>query len=38
VRVCERLITRKLLNFRPVHQKVIGLLGPQVQKFYLFDP
>jgi transposase len=38
VRVGERLITRKLLNLRPVHQQVIRLLGPQVQKCYLFDP
>jgi len=37
-RVGERLITRKLLNLRPVHQQVIRLLGPQVQKCYLFDP
>jgi len=33
-----RLVTRKLLNLRPVHQQVIRLLGPQVQKCYLFDP
>jgi transposase len=38
VRVGERLITRKLLNLRPVHQQVIRLLGPQGQKCYLFDP
>ena len=33
-----RLVTRKLLNLRPVHQQVIRLLGPQVQKCYFFDP
>lgn len=33
-----RLVTRKLLNLRPVHQQVIRLLGSQVQKCYFFDP
>jgi transposase len=33
-----RLVTRKLLNLRPVHQQVIRLLGPQVQKCYFFGP
>ena len=37
VRVGDRLITRKLLNLRPVHQQVIRLLGPQVQKCYFFS-
>jgi transposase len=38
VHVGDRLMTRKLLKLRPVHQQVIRLLGPQVQKCYLFDP
>lgn len=38
VRAGDRLITRKLLNLRPVHQQVIRLLGPQVQKCYFFGP
>lgn len=32
------LVTRKLLNLRPVHQQIIRLLGPQVQKCYFWDP
>ncbi len=36
IRADGRLVTRKLLNLRPVHQQVIRLLGPQVQKCYLF--
>jgi len=31
------LIARQMMNLRPVHQQIIRLLGPQVQKFYLFD-
>ena len=31
-----RLVTRKLLNLRPIHQQIIRLLGPDVQKCYLF--
>jgi len=38
VRLGERLITRKLLNLRPVHLQLIRLLGLQVQKCYFFDP
>lgn len=38
VHLDDRLLTRKLLNLRPVHQQVIRLLGPQVQKCYFFDP
>lgn len=38
IRLGDRLITRKLLNLRPVHQQVIQLLGPQVQECYFFDP
>jgi len=30
-----RLITRQIMNLRPVHQQIIRLLGPQVQKCYL---
>jgi transposase len=33
-----RLVTRKLLNLHPVHQQVIRLLGPQMQKCYFFGP
>ena len=32
-----RLITRKILNLRPVHQQIIHLLGPQVQKCYQIE-
>jgi transposase len=32
-----RLVTRKILNLRPIHQQVIRLLGPYVQKCYLFS-
>jgi transposase len=30
-----RLVARQLLNLLPVHQQIIGLLGPQVQQCYL---
>jgi transposase len=33
-----RLITRKIMNLRPVHQQIIRLLGPQVLKCYLSGP
>ena len=33
-----RLVARKILNLRPVHQQIIHLLGPQVQKCYLLSP
>jgi len=29
------VVSRKLVNLRPVQQQVITLLGPQVQKCYL---
>jgi transposase len=32
-----RLVTRKIMNLRPVHRQVIRLLGPQVQKCYLVE-
>ena len=32
-----RLITRQMLNLRPVHQQIIRLLGPQIQKCYLLE-
>jgi transposase len=32
-----RLVTRKMLNLRPVHQHIIRLLGPQIQKCYLVE-
>jgi transposase len=35
--VDDRLVTRKMLNLRPVHHQIIRLLGPQVQKCYFFD-
>jgi len=38
VAVDGRLVTRKILNMRPVHIQVIRLLGPQVQKCYLLGP
>jgi transposase len=31
-----RVTARKMLNLRPVHQQIIRLLGPQVQKCYFF--
>jgi hypothetical protein len=31
------LVTRKVMNLRPVHQQIIRLLGPQIQKCYLID-
>jgi hypothetical protein len=30
-----RVMTRKILNLRPVHLQILGLLGPQVQTCYL---
>jgi transposase len=33
----DRLIARQLVNLRPVHQQIIRLLGPQVQKCYLIE-
>lgn len=33
-----RLIDRQLVNLRLVHQQIIGLFSPQVQKCYLSDP
>ena len=32
------LVTRKVLNLRPVHQQIIGLFGSEVQKCYLIGP
>ena len=31
------LATRKMINLRPVHQQIIRLLGPQIQKCYLIE-
>ena len=36
VRSNGHIITRKILNLRPVHEQIIRLLGPQVEKCYLF--
>jgi transposase len=36
VRKDGQVVQRKLVNSRPVQQQVIALLGPQVQKCYLF--
>jgi transposase len=36
VRQQNQIVHRQLLNLRPVQQQVITLLGPQVQKCYLF--
>jgi transposase len=36
VRKKGEVVVRQLLNLRPVQQQVIALLGPQVQKCYLF--
>jgi transposase len=33
-----RLISRQVMNLRPVHQKLIHLLGSHVQNCYLFGP
>jgi transposase len=32
-----RLVTRQIMNLRPVHQQIIRLLGPQIQKCYLVE-
>jgi transposase len=32
-----RLIARQIMNLRPVHQQIIRLLGPQIQKCYLVE-
>jgi len=32
-----RLVTRQIMSLRPVHQQIIRLLGPQVQKCYLVE-
>jgi len=32
-----RLLTRQIMNLRPVHQQIIRLLGPQIQKCYLVE-
>jgi transposase len=37
VRQQGEIVVRQLLNLRPAQQQVITLLGPQVQKCYLFD-
>lgn len=34
----ERLVTRQIMNLRPVHLQIIRLLGPQIQKCYLVEP
>ena len=31
------LVTRKIINLRPVHQQIIHLLGPHIQKCYLIE-
>jgi transposase len=36
VRQNGQIVLRHLLNLRPVQQQVIHLLGPQVEKCYLF--
>jgi transposase len=35
VAIDGRVRTRKILNLRPVHLQILGLLGPQVQTCYL---
>jgi transposase len=35
--VHNQRISRQILNLRPVHQQVIRLLGPEVQKCYLLE-
>jgi hypothetical protein len=37
VRQNGQVMLRQLLNLRPAQQQVISLLGPQVQKCYLFS-
>lgn len=32
-----QLVTRQIMNLRPVHQQIIRLLGPQIQKCYLVE-
>jgi len=32
-----QLVTRQIVNLRPVHQQIIRLLGPQIQKCYLVE-
>ncbi len=32
-----RLVTHQIMNLRPVHQQIIRLLGPQIQKCYLVE-
>ena len=32
-----RLVTRQIMNLCPVHQQIIRLLGPQIQKCYLVE-
>jgi len=36
VRQNGQIVLRHLLNLRPVQQQVIHLLGPQIEKCYLF--
>ncbi|MFC1879312.1 IS1634 family transposase [Chloroflexota bacterium] len=31
------LVTREVMNLRPVHQQIIRLLGPQIQRCYLIE-